>query len=224
MRYSLVESHREQHMHAGRFAGALTGCSPKLEDQPLWRNADSIVLPTLGMIVPGWFLVVPTAHSLNLAGQRQAVIDSFPALIETILQSAEPERRDFVVFEHGAAESGSPIGCGADHAHLHVLTGRPAFLDAVWEAMTQELSAIPDARSLGALYDSVAPDTGYYLAWREGTRLLEQPAKQVTSQRLRRLVAEVAGRPDAWDYRAAPFHDNISRTVETFAAGRSVAA
>jgi ATP adenylyltransferase len=207
-----------------RFSEVFSKAAVRLENQPLWRKDHSVVVPTLGMMVPNWFLIVPEIHTFNYAQQTSTARGEVPILVRQIWDELAADGQDLLVFEHGAQEPGSAVGCGLDHAHVHVLLGASAFIDAVWTAMSADLGVSVEQVGLDHLHDRVASDQPYYLAWRGGDRLLEQPVHQESSQRFRRIIAKAAGISDHWHYETHPFHDNITRTVEAVRRRRLLAA
>lgn len=196
-----------------RFSEALSSPLPRMENRPLWRGNYSVVLPTLGMIVPNWFVVVPQTHTFNFAQQTAAVREELPKLVTSIFDTVSVAGDELLIFEHGPINSGSAVGCGVDHAHLHVVVAASVLVNSVWSAMERDLRADRGEKALGDLYGSIDSDQPYYMAWRRGGRLLEQPVRNEIPQRFRRIIAAVADRADEWDYRNYPFHENIANTV-----------
>jgi hypothetical protein len=207
-----------------RFLEALNSATPSLENQALWRGTHSVVLPTLGMIVPNWFLIVPYLHTLNFAQQPAAAQVEIPILASMIFDAVGVGDDDLLVFEHGAQNVGSPVGCGLDHAHVHVLVASTSFVNAVWSAMETALQTSSTDMALAGLHHGVEVNQSYYLAWRRSRRLVEQPAVDGLSQRFRRLVASTAGVPNHWDYRTHPCRENITKTVEAIHHRKPLAA
>lgn len=208
----------------GRFSEALAGTSRRVENQALWYSHSAIVLPTVGMIVPNWFIVVPTTHSLNFAAQPDASRDEIPGLLQSIRNEAGHHDDEMIVFEHGPATAGSAVGCGVDHAHLHVIIAPRSLALSVWDELRLDLGGRSEPAEINDLHRAIDKDQPYYFAWMGGKRLVEQPIKHSTSQRLRRAVARAAGCPEDWDYRSSPFFSNITRTVDSLRAKRLKAA
>jgi diadenosine tetraphosphate (Ap4A) HIT family hydrolase len=207
-----------------RFSDALSKSSARLENQPLWHGRHSVVVPTVGMIVPNWFLIVPQVHTLNFAQQCAEAREEIAFLAWTISRTLGSADHELLVFEHGAHVAGSKVGCGVDHAHTHVVVAPSALVDSVWAGMKDDLEAVPQELDLEDLHRDVDPGQPYYLAWRRGLRILEQPARREVSQRFRRIVAAAAGTPDEWNYREHPFRDKIASTVATVLQRTALAA
>src|SRR5258708_7514064 len=78
------------------------------------------VIPSLGSLLDRWLLVVPEAHVLSLSDLDPAEGILLRGVVEEIVQRFV-DSQHVVWFEHGATTSGHPVGCGVDHAHLHVV-------------------------------------------------------------------------------------------------------
>ncbi|ESX91280.1 hypothetical protein X753_21120 [Mesorhizobium sp. LNJC399B00] len=207
-----------------RFSDALADCVQKLEDKPLVQGLHNVVLPTIGMIVPNWFLVVPKVHSFNFGQQGMGTREELSSIASSIFEAVSKPGDEMLAFEHGALRAGSNIGCGVDHAHLHIIVSSRNFLACVWDGMSEELDACDGAAPIGEMYNGVLSEKPYYLAWMSGKTLLEQPAKNEVSQRFRRVIASAAGTPDSWNYREHPFYDNVLKTISNFHQGKRQAA
>lgn len=207
-----------------RFSQVLSCPSSRMEDQPLWRGIHSVIVPTLGMIVPNWFLIIPELHTFNFAQQTLAAREELAVLAATITDAVAVSGDELLVFEHGARHAGSAVGCGLDHAHLHLVVAPSALVNTIWSAMEGDLEAEQKETALDGLYQSIDAEQPYYMAWRSGRRVLEQPARQEVSQRFRRIIAAAAGVPDQWNYREHPFHDNISNTIAAVRHRKPLAA
>jgi diadenosine tetraphosphate (Ap4A) HIT family hydrolase len=132
-----------------RFSDTFSSPSPRIENQPLWRGEHVVVLPTLGMVVPNWFLIVPEIHTLNFAQQADATRNELSALAASIFDAVSVSGDELLIFEHGAQRTGSAVGCGLDHAHLHVVVGASALVSTVWSAMESDLRVEPTETPLG---------------------------------------------------------------------------
>lgn len=198
-----------------RFTEVFRNPSPRTENQVLWHGEYSVVIPTLGMIVPNWFLIVPAVHTFNFAQQPFAARAELPSLVASICETVAGQDEELLIFEHGATHAGSSVGCGLDHAHLHVVVASAAFVGTVWAAMLNELQSEPREASLDGLYDAIEPDCSYYAAWHQGRRIVDQPAGTEVSQRFRRIIAAAADMPECWNYRKFPFHQNVEKTVSS---------
>ncbi|MER8694762.1 hypothetical protein NKI77_13555 [Mesorhizobium opportunistum] len=208
----------------GRFSDAFSDFPSKIENEVIAHGEHAIVLPTLGMIVPNWFLIIPQAHSINFAQQSSEVHKELPAIVSSIFDLVSKPGDEVLIFEHGALRVGSNIGCGVDHAHLHVIVANSKFISKAWGGIESEMGARQSACNVVDMYSSINNSEPYYFAWRAGRMLLEQPATKEISQRLRRVIAFAAGVPDEWNYRDHPFYNNIASTIANFHIRKRLAA
>lgn len=157
------------------------------------------VLPTLGQLVPGSLLLLPTRHV-----ERYADLDSShrAEALETaraIVSGFEAEGSGWVMFEHGALAPGGG-GCGLYHAHLHLVP-----LDAPPSAA----ELLPTGRTSSGLaegWDLVDTEDDYLIcASSDGTARFrsvaadERPA--YPSQFFRRQLHHHLGLDGPWDWR-----------------------
>src|SRR5258706_7191524 len=112
---------------AGRFSSLLSkhGCPKPLYDEVLARLHNCVVTPTLGSIIPNWLLIIPEEPVLHFSKWNTRFGVSPERVVNDLLhqRGIHPDRA--VWFEHGPARAGSLVGCGVDHAHLHVLIDAP---------------------------------------------------------------------------------------------------
>lgn len=175
-------------------------------DRPLLETSNYTVIASIGAPVEGWVLIVPKQHQLNLAshyGQRE-----FSELRMSLSRELEQEFRSRVrIFEHGSSHRGSAIGCGVDHAHLHLLPYGSSLVPPTsdnWRSIAlREVADLAEASEY-LLYSDDATD-------HEPRVLLRRPEATV-SQYFRRIVFEREGRSDQYDYRAHQFLETVERT------------
>ena len=102
-----------------RFYQLLSGKSNSAIDTPWLRNDKYVAMVSIGALVPGWSLICPVEHSLNLSKQY-----SKPDFWEFVTSSVDVIRQKFGpvrLFEHGAFFENSLTSCGTGHAHLHIV-------------------------------------------------------------------------------------------------------
>ena len=202
----------------GRFSAALSpdGCPRPLYDEVLCETRECVVTPTLGAIVPFWFLVIPRISSANFVEWRgKTGVD--PALVVGDIlraQKIDPDRA--IWFEHGPRQQGSQLGCGVDHAHLHVVVDAPfLFEDFVAEAMAASGVNWRD-QSTERAYRSIGDGTSYLAAMSMEQAVIAEQVEHVGSQFFRRVIARLVGRPNSWDYKVHPHLENVESTIAAF--------
>lgn len=180
-------------------------------DRPIIETDQFRAIASLGSIVPGWILISPRIHLLNMAASY--LNPDFVKLRTLLARILEDEFSLPVrIFEHGAARSGSRTGCGVDHAHLHMVPlstslGPPA---STFQENLEwfPLSSSEVARFVGGqeylFYsdDSLSRDPAGIVA------LVDEPI----SQFFRRVLADEVHLPTLFDYRTHSFDSNIRET------------
>ena len=180
-------------------------------DTVLVKVDDYTVVPTLGSIVPYWHLVLPRKPCTNLrehlSRKGSGNLDEMLKLIAT----KHPSRR-VLWFEHGAIQHGSTVGCGVDQAHLHVILDTPFGFSEFRSAAEREFSDW-QVTSTTDVYSRIAQGIEYYaFGDLESAHSVSANGKQ-RSQFFRRIVADLVGRPDQWNYREYPHLGQVSQTV-----------
>lgn len=150
--------------------------------------------PALGMLVPGYLLVVTKEHMTSFAqmggdGLKEAglKLDAFESSAGVIFQD------DYFRLEHGSdnVEScGFGSGACVTHAHQHLVPGRKA---------AERMRTTLDWRDIGR-YDNLADFQGepyLYLGYDKKHFIVPKP--RVVSQWGRRIIAKTYGQ-EVWDW------------------------
>lgn len=209
----------------GRFAALLASDVRDNEphDRPLLEGDAWVLAPTLGAIIPNWSIIVPRAPALNFRDWSRAQDVNPGDIIAEVAHGLSIDADRIVWFEHGPREVKSLVGCGVDYAHLHVLIDAPfSYAEFVAKAQTMARLAWREAHREFAY--STLGDTAAYLAIgaRDQVAIAEN-VDHTGSQFLRKAIASLVGRPDAWNYRTAPEQENIAQTVKFYRALRDAA-
>lgn len=183
-------------------------------EQTILETDNFVVVPTLGSIVPGWVLIVPKLHILNMA----EISSSYELELEHLLT----ESREFltscfgepILFEHGPSRAGSLSGCGIDHAHLHMVSLE---LDIQREFENSQFAGL----SWSCLGKNILPsqllmphgmDYLYFQNTNRGAFIAEVECP--TSQFFRKVIARGIGLPDHFDYKQYSFLENAMLTQQ----------
>ena len=181
-------------------------------DEPLFESANFIAMPSLGSIIEGWMLIVPRDHYVSMGALSQKLSKEMEGLKSRVTTHLTSIYGNLCAFEHGPGKLGRQVGCGVDHAHLHVV---PVNFDLI-AASAPYLP--PDVQWRDAdLADCNA-------AFEEGHDYLyvEQPLghgriavhDKFGSQIFRKAIAAQAGLPDQYNWRDYPKFENMARTIE----------
>lgn len=190
-----------------------------LWDTPIFESKSFVVLPSVGALVEGWLLVVPKTPSLCFAQLETSAFSELEALLSDIIPIVESNYGPISMFEHGAAAKASAVGCGVDHAHLHLV---PVECDL--QSGAQQIA--PNVRwssvgSFKAISDQDLTRHGYWF--------LQQPYDsggcniglcvegELPSQLFRKVIATSLGCPEEFDWKDTAGEDRIAATVKTLA-------
>lgn len=194
------------------FLGA-SGNAREPWDEVLSIRDDVYLVPTRGCLVEGWLLAIPREHTLSLAHlapHRQT------AAIATARHAADRVSLLYgtaTVFEHGASVPRSAVGCGVDHAHLHIVP-LPFSLGDV--ARHHPLGRTLTWRRAEG-WEGIEPSAGAYLAVTSGDGVLVGSG-DIPSQFFRRVIADELGCGSRFDWKADDGLENVVRTVARYRA------
>ena len=196
-----------------RFANVLSdGCPRPLHDTVLLDTGTMVVTPTLGSIIPNWVLAIPKRHAANAARWAQNERNVPLSVIKDITRSFGSNLRDVIWFEHGATEPRSIVGCGVDHAHIHILLTPPfSFKRFCGEAQAE--AGLRWSPGVGDAYAAIDSNQSYFVAGHGDQFLLVQSVEAAGSQFFRKAIARIVHRDAAWDYRSHPHMENVAETI-----------
>jgi len=201
-----------------RLCRKLTKEKIDLESNPwdtiILQSQNFVVLPTVGAIVKGWVLVVPKKHYLCMGALENYLLAELNELCDFVSSKLQSYYGPVAIFEHGPSKPKQLIGCGVDHAHLHIVPTRCNLVEGVRQVFTDSLkwngvTGIKEAtkyyiKGLPYLYIN-QPMYGTYLATH----------KNIPSQLFRKAISLYAGVPHRYDWRNFPEKDNVIDTLET---------
>jgi ATP adenylyltransferase len=193
------------HQDGCRFCGYFSGKSIDPIGAPWLEAADYCAIASRGSLVSGWTLICPLAHKLCLAADYR--LPSFWDFVTTAAAIAHRRYGAVQIFEHGPAAAGSQMGCGTDHAHLHLLSLPFSVADEAVEydrdlEWLQCKAADVHKHTHGKEYLFVSD--GFEGEHTTGRLCLP---KVSTSQFFRRVIATRLGVGESFDYRKNPMVD-----------------
>jgi ATP adenylyltransferase len=179
---------------------------------PLFESQNFVVLPSLGAIVEGWLLIVPKAHFICIGEISDSLISEMNDLKETMCEIVKEEFGPVVLFEHGPTKASCQIGCGVDHAHLHIVPCAFDLVDAAKPFLSDKVK-----------WKKANPQD-CKKAFQEGKDYLyiEQPIGQgrittnqeFKSQIFRKAIASEMGMLEVYNWREEQHLNNIKYTIE----------
>lgn len=184
-------------------------------DRPFLESTSFEVWPSVGSLVEGWMLVVPKDHYIAIGALPQGLFEELDEVLRSLIPILE-QYGPPAFFEHGPAQPQQPVGCGVDHAHLHVVPTQCNLLDGARKILPSlDWSQVRNIRDTAELHLQGLP----YL-------YLEQPlgksfiatSLNIPSQLFRKVIAAHVGRPDGYDWRHFPEESNVRATIRKLSA------
>jgi len=107
------------------------------------------------------------------------------------------------------------VGCGIDHAHLHILINPPFSFDD-FASESQRIGDVHwELQRAETVYNSIEPSNSYLVAASsDGEATFARNVEQVGSQFFRRVIANLVDMPALWDYKLHPHLNNVVSTIE----------
>jgi ATP adenylyltransferase len=195
----------------------------QISDHVLFESENFVVVPTIGSIIPGWLLAVPRSHFLSIGSLHAARHHEFIRLQETAAEALRDCFGPVSCFEHGAVRERESVGCGVDHAHLHIVSTQFDLLACAKASGEAQLHWRP-VSGIQAARAFVAEQMPYVFVQSLSGGAWIGSANVIESQFIRKVIAAQVGQPDFWDWRAHPFETNVRETVlrlEAWKAARS---
>jgi len=161
-------------------------------------------------------LAVPRRHALSF---RDLAVGGGPnalTVVKDVTDHLQLRSEDVIWFEHGPSKVGTVVGCGLDHAHVHILVqpqfGFDAFVDRVRSSCDLCWSDVAAADG----YAKLDGRASYLIAGSGEQAIVAQNVEVAGSQFFRRVVAGLAARDDAWNYKQIPHLPHIEQTIAIF--------
>jgi ATP adenylyltransferase len=196
-------------------------CSPNTENEwnaTLMESPNFRVLPSLGALVEGWVLILPKPHFLSMGKLPSSLLLEMRSLKNAISTQLNRIYGPVYAFEHGPGEANRKVGCGVDHAHLHLVP-----LD--FDLLSASAAYLPDH---SAWREATFADCQAAAQTRQDYVYLEEPRgrswvirdRELGSQLLRRAIATRLGAPNEFNWRSNPQIENVRATLRALAPER----
>jgi diadenosine tetraphosphate (Ap4A) HIT family hydrolase len=191
---------------------AKTRGTPELHNHVLFESPNFVVIPSLGALVEGWTLLVPKRHALCFGAVNAMYDQEWQTLLHTVIQHTACCWGRVVVFEHGPAVPNTSVGCGVDHAHLHIVPTSADLILGASQVLSQSISWRPSF-SPGDLRTAHGKGMSYLFVEQVGEQRAIVTADKFPSQVFRRLIANHIGTPSLFDWRSQTGTENIRATI-----------
>jgi ATP adenylyltransferase len=192
-------------------SGMSAGDMTEFWNRPLIETTNFVVLPSLGALVEGWVLIVPRDHLVAIAALPDELLGELILLKSEIYNLTERIYGTACIFEHGPATENRLVGCGVDHAHLHIAPVAFDLAEAVsgflppaaeWREATHEECRDVHGHGLDYLYVEQQLGSGQMSMHRE-----------FGSQLFRKAIAAHLGIADQFSWRSHPQIENVVATI-----------
>lgn len=180
-------------------------------DVSLYEDDDFVVIPGLGPQANAYVLVVPRVHVLSVAQLSARDLRQLGELTRWVRSVVASAYGPVVTFEHGSCDTSSRGGSCIDHAHVHVVATTAPLATVVKEK--HSLDALPSLDGLASAFDG----TAYLYVEDQQEVAYAGPVPQLPGQHMRRVLAELHGTPDEWDYDMFPELSRISEMIKVLA-------
>jgi ATP adenylyltransferase len=192
--------------------GGLNNVRTHRWNRALVNSGNFVVVPSLGALLEGWVLIVPKQHAIATGELPDSLVDELYGLKNDVAVAlSEAYQSPVCVFEHGPNRERCAVGCGVDHAHLHVVPITFDLREAVapylpadtrWQNATLRESQRAFAEGRSYLYCEQPLGFGY-IATNEN----------FGSQLFRRAISARMGVPNEFNWRDNPQVPNVDATI-----------
>ena len=199
-------------MNTCRLCSELAPCAfVKAWNTPLFESLNFVALPSVGALVEGWLLLAPKRHFISLGALPNPLLAEVGEFKEFVCSVLTQCYGTVSAFEHGPSAAGRALGCGVDHAHLHLV---PVAFD-----LSKEVSPLMPK---GATWTSASiHDCRAAYLRGEDYLYLEQPIgagriatqERFASQLFRRAVASHIGAPQEYNWREFEHLPTVMATI-----------
>lgn len=205
------------HRGTGRFSKILSAHPDRaLFDTVLARGHDWVVAPTLGAIIPGWLLLIPTEEQLNFRewSSNSNSTRNPSELVEKVCDQLALDKSKSMWFEHGPEHDGSIVGCGVDYAHIHILIDPPFSFDQFCDEASREVNLNWTTVASSEVYGGLSATKSYLVACSQNVGLFAENVEEIGSQFFRKVIAGLVGASQEWNYREFPNIENVQATID----------
>lgn len=178
-----------------------------LFDSLLAIGETTVLVPTVGLIVPGYLLAVTREHVLSFAQLPGSSLREVERWLEQLLPTLSESFGEYLVFEHGSGGWRKQAGSGAClvHAHLHLIPGFPH--------ITSLLARDLDASRMDSLEQLTALSMDNYVLMGRPNHWYATAKVDLPGQWIRRRVAAELGRPEEYDWAVFAGEEELAQTL-----------
>lgn len=184
-------------------------------DEILVEDDNFVCTPTVGALVEGYVLTIPKNHAICSGELSSELIEEYWEFTTDVANKIEDSCGQTIIFEHGPNNSNTQVGCGVDHAHLHIVPFKEPVIDEVNQINSSPIQwhSIDNIQEVKHTYES---GEEYLLFRNQSGDLMLGTSLTISSQLFRRAIATINGCPEKFDWNSHPFKSNVESTVECF--------
>jgi ATP adenylyltransferase len=182
-------------------------------NRPLLETDNFFVVPSLGAMVEGWLLIVTKEHHLCMGALKPKQITELNELSLYIKSIVESCYGKVAIFEHGPALEKLAVGCGVDHAHLHIVPTTVPLVEQSNSWNDQPFDWVKVPGIIGAT-EHYLKQQSYLYVDQEISGALLYAGDGITSQFFRKTIASHLNILSEFNWRDNPNFSNIKKTVE----------
>jgi ATP adenylyltransferase len=180
-------------------------------NKPIFETQHFVAVPSLGALLPGWMLISPKQHYICTGAIPESLIPELLQFKSDVSQCISRLFGEVVLFEHGPSAPSCDVGCGVDHAHLHVVPIVTDLISAVTSFLPENLEWIPG--DLIGCRRAYMERLSYLYVEKAGQGNIATHA-DFGSQLFRRAIARELNRIDEYNWRDFPQYKNVLATIE----------
>jgi len=180
----------------------------------LFESPNFVVMPTLGAIVEGWTLIVSKKHYLCMGALEENFSPELTELTNFISRALTECYGQVANFEHGPSQPKQLVGCGVDHAHLHVVPIEKNLIKGVESIFKKHLiwNKVNNLKDAADYYDKGVP---YLYVDQPTSGAFLTTDSEIPSQLFRKVISFYSGQPDRYNWRSFPEKENVIATINT---------
>lgn len=168
-----------------------------------------VSLAAVGGLEVGYCLILPKEHYYSIGELNPSLINEVERQKKLIIKAISQKAGGAICFEHGSTSAKAKGGACIDHAHLHIVPGRLEFREHISKEFRE--FRIEDMESLRDFSKRQKPYL--YLQDISGTSYVYEIPSSIPSQYMRKVWADLYGKPDEWDWQLFPNYPKMKATI-----------
>jgi ATP adenylyltransferase len=189
-----------------------SGTEGSLHNCILFESEHFVAVPTVGSLVEGWLLIITKDNYLCMGAMPGGMFEELDRFKLLVRQAVEECYGPVALFEHGPSKPKQAVGCGVDHAHLHIVPTDCDLLQGLPSIMADDLGWA----EVDGVWDTHEPHIAgleYLYVEQPLGRARLASSRGFGSQLFRQVVARHIGAPERYNWKLYDEAENVRRTV-----------